>query len=366
MKLKVMRIKYFFPALLLGLMIACSNDDDTPTLDFNRSEMLENYASNLIIPAYENLLLELQGLKSDWESFQQTPSQVTLETTQASWKSTYLAWQSANAYNFGPAEEGGLKKALVEEIGVFPVNADGIEDYIAQGATELDNADRDTRGFLGAEYLLFHTDQSTLLAELQESNRQAYLSAVINDLVDEITLVVNAWPTLKSDFISNDGTSVGSSTSLLYNEFVRSYETIKNFKVGLPIGVIAGQSGPEPDLVECRYSRISLEALKAHLQTIDAIYYGKGINGDGIGLHEYLQEVVGGPELILNLEAQWANVFAAVDDLPTDQSLYELAEAEHPALITLQTELQKQTRYFKSDLSSLLGLAITFSSNDGD
>ncbi len=366
MKLEAMRIKHVPLMVLLVFTIACSNDDDAPTVDFDRAEMLENYAGNLIIPAYENLLVEVQDLKSNWESFQQTPTITTLENTQVSWQETYLAWQRANAFNFGPAEEEGLKKALVEEIGVFPVDAEGIEGYIGQGATDLNNPDRDTRGFLAVEYLLFHTDQNDLVAELQDPTRQAYLSAVINDLVEELTEIANAWPTYKSAFISNDGTSVGSSTSLLYNEFVRSYEVIKNLKVGLPAGVIAGQSGPEPDLVECRFSRISLAMLKAHIQAIDAIYYGKGANGDGIGLHEYLQKVVGGPELITSLEAQWANVFAALDNVPTDRSFYELVEEEHPAVITLQTELQKQTRYFKSDLSSLLGLAITFSSNDGD
>jgi hypothetical protein len=34
--------------------------------------------------------------------------------------------------------------------------------------------------------------------------------------------------------------------------------------------------------------------------------------------------------------------------------------------IDLHTELQRHTRFFKSDLSSLLGLTITYSSGDGD
>jgi hypothetical protein len=36
------------------------------------------------------------------------------------------------------------------------------------------------------------------------------------------------------------------------------------------------------------------------------------------------------------------------------------------AATNFHTELQKHTRFFKSDMSSLLGLAITFSSGDGD
>ncbi|GJM34841.1 MAG: iron-regulated protein A precursor [Saprospiraceae bacterium] len=328
--------------------------------------MLENYANNLIMPAYEQLFTKTQDLKNTWELFLAAPDLTGLENTQDAWEAAYLAWQAANAYNFGPAEEVGLNKSLVEEIGVFPVDAAGIENYLSQGATDLNNADRDTRGFLAIEYLLFRSTNDVLLNELQATDRQNYLTAIIDHLNDKLEAVVNAWPAFKNEFIENNGTSVGTSTSVLYNEFIRSYETIKNFKVGLPAGKQAGQTGPEPDLVESRYAHISLQTLKAHLQTIDAIYYGKGLNGEGIGLHEYLQNVVGGPELITSLEIQWANVQAALANVPTDRNFFELVEEEDASISALHTELQKHTRFFKSDMSSLLGLAITFSSNDGD
>jgi uncharacterized protein len=43
-----------------------------------------------------------------------------------------------------------------------------------------------------------------------------------------------------------------------------------------------------------------------------------------------------------------------------------LVAQNHPTVDALHTELQKHTRFFKSDMSSLLGIAITFSSGDGD
>jgi hypothetical protein len=36
------------------------------------------------------------------------------------------------------------------------------------------------------------------------------------------------------------------------------------------------------------------------------------------------------------------------------------------ALIDIHTELQKNTKNFKSEMSSLLGIAITYASGDGD
>jgi predicted lipoprotein len=153
----------------------------------------------------------------------------------------------------------------------------------------------------------------------------------------------------------------------LYNEFVRSFENIKNYKVGLPAGKRPGQTMPEPLRTEAFYSGYSLEALKEHLNAIRHIYDGN--TGGGAvtpGFKAYLNSVVGGPELISATEAQWLLVKVALDAVPVDKPLSQLMQEEHLSIDALHTELQKHTRFFKSDLSSLLGIAITFSSSDGD
>lgn len=76
--------------------------------------------------------------------------------------------------------------------------------------------------------------------------------------------------------------------------------------------------------------------------------------------------MAGGSELIALTEAQWSKVEDALNAVPTDQPFSVLVANEHPAVDALHTELQKHTRFFKSDMSSLLGIAITFSSGDGD
>mgnify|MGYP007059449494 CR=1 FL=1 len=44
----------------------------------------------------------------------------------------------------------------------------------------------------------------------------------------------------------------------------------------------------------------------------------------------------------------------------------ELITTDAGRLENLHTEMQKLTRFFKSELSSLLGISITYSSGDGD
>lgn len=368
-----MKLKFIYlPFILLVITLAWACKKDEPgseRSDFDRAAMLENYALNLIRPAYENLLDEANELKTRWADFTASPGENTLLSLREQWLATAIAWQSGNGFNFGPAGEEGLRKGLIEEVGTFPVNTEKIESFIAAGDAGLNNFDRDSRGILAMEYLLWGEsgDIQQVLTALQDNNRQSYLAALIDHLYSEADRVTTAWETYQSEFIANDGTDVGSGTSQLYNEFVRSYEAAKNFKVGLPAGKRAGQTQAEPQLVEAYYSGTSLELLKAHLAAIDRIYYGKSLTGsDGVGFREYLQAVEGGPALIASTETQWQAVSNALAAVPNNASFSELIAQDAPAVNDLHTEMQKQIRFFKSDMSSLLGIAITFNSGDGD
>jgi hypothetical protein len=70
--------------------------------------------------------------------------------------------------------------------------------------------------------------------------------------------------------------------------------------------------------------------------------------------------------LVTATEAQWLQVKIALSLVPSNLPLSQLMQAGDLNVDALHTELQKQTRFFKSDMSSLLGIAVTFSSGDGD
>jgi predicted lipoprotein len=363
--------------LLLGLsalLLATACGDPKSCCDqppFDRQEMLRNYADNLIKPAYSDLKGKVEILNTVVSAFDIAPSAGTLTALQDAWADAYTSWQYANAYNFGPAGEEGLRKSLIEEIGTFPASESKIESAIAAGTWNLDDFNRDARGFLAVEYLVFGKNQSAdevVAAFVSLPNRHDYLAALAENLRDRVGEVTTAWNgTYRDAFIQNDGTDVGSSTSALYNEFVRSYESIKNFKLGLPLGKRPGQTQVEPQLVEAFYSGQSLTMLKNHFTAIENIWRGRAQNGqDGIGFREYLESVEGGDGLIASTETQLAAVKAALDAVPTSPALSEQISGDKTKIETLYTEFSKMTRYFKSDMSSLLGIAITFSSGDGD
>lgn len=364
------KLPYLLGIICFVCLSSCEKKEATDLTTFDRKEMLEFYSSEIIQPAYEDLLNSILVFKTAFGVFQADPNENTLRSLQEKWVSAYTNWQYANGYNFGPAGEQGIQKGLIEEIGTFPVSTTKIEAAILAEAHSFNNFDRDARGFLALEYLIFGKDQTNeaILVELGgSSSRMKHIEALLNHLMTKVEEVSTAWKGYSSAFISNEGTDAGSSISGLYNEFVRSFESLKNFKVGLPAGKRPGQTGPAPELLEAFYSGQSLEMIKSHFQALEQIYYGQTKSGQiGIGFKDYLLAVEGGKELVFQTEEQLQNVKNALLQIPANASFSALVAQNDPSIEALFIELQKHTRFFKSDMSSLLGISITFSSGDGD
>lgn len=352
-------------------ILSCRNDaGDDQSPNFDRTGMLQNYADNLILPAYGELQIKIDSLSSKASAFTSNPTLSNLTSTQNAWIDTYLAWQSANAYNIGPAGEEGLTKGLIEEIGTFPISESKMQNAISMGTYNLNDFNRDARGLLAIEYLLFSLtdDNQAIVSGFESSIRKQLLNDLIANVRTRVSNVYSQWNGgYRAAFINNNGTDVGSSTSIFYNEFVRSFEAIKNFKVRLPLGLTPGQMQAEPTKVEAYYSGLSVRMFKAHMDAIERIWYGQNRAGnDGVGFEEYLRTVTGGEALIASTVSQLALVkssMAAVPEIP--RFSFQVVNSPESAT-TFHTELQKHTRFFKSDMSSLLGITITFSSGDGD
>ena len=357
--------------LLAILFCSCQTEQKTIPITFDRNSFLLNMADGFIVPAYNQLLAESQFLNIKTEEFTQNPNLETLKILQGSWTSTYSVWQKANAFNFGPAGEEGIRKTLLEEIAIFPVNESKINSILETNTFNINDFSRDSRGFSAVEYLIFNTqnDNDKILTACKSESSKRYLKALTSHIVQRVKFVSDAWnSSYKDEFLKNNGTESGSSTSTFYNEFVKSFEALKNFKVGLPLGKRPGQTTTMPGLVEAKYNGKSLDFLKLHIQNLNQIWNGKPYKSDaeGLGFKKYLDNVEGGKELVALSESQMLNVNKAINEISNSTRFSDLLSSDPAKIENLHTELQKQTRFFKSDMSSVLGIAITYSSGDGD
>lgn len=376
-----MRFFSLFSICLCAIFLtACppdNNNQNGGNTGFDRKAMLTDYADKCILPNYTDAQAAVNELETSVNTFATTPSVANLATAQAAWDKAYTAWQHCAMFDFGPADQPlGM---LSQELGTFPTAPNLIETAIQQRNFTINNFQRDTRGFPALEYLLFSDStvspniggtsaERVVMRFTADTVRGNVLRAIAGDIKTKLGNVVVAWRTsYRATFINNDGTNVGSSTSLLYNTFVANYEGLKNFKFGVPTGLRAGQTRAEPLRVEALYSGQSVKFAKEHLSAVENVWAGRTKAGqDFTGFEEYLNSVQGGKDLVSSTKTQLTNVKTALNALPTTLPLSRAIEMNNTSAGAVFTELQKFTRFVKSDMSSLLGLQITYSSGDGD
>lgn len=361
-------MRYILPVVLLaGFAIFFSScENDGIKSKFSRDAMLENYARDIIQPKSTAFRAAVTQLGSDVESLVAAPDAAKLATAQTAWDNAYQAWTKINSLNFGPGGTEGLRRTLREEMALWPIAVAELEAKILEEAPNLNDSKRSTRGLSVIEYLLFGEEGADVLAEMDD-NRKSYLQGIMNKLQGQVADFDDAWQgAYAEEFIANNGVEVKSSVTQMYNEFVRSYERIKDVKIAVPFGTIAGLSA-KPEQVEAPYSKKSLDYLLLHYATIVDLWHGTKENGeDGIGWEEYLLSVDGGEQLVNDTKAQFEKVDAVIQQLPQGTSLQQLAVEQNQTVLDLERELESLTRYLKGDLNSLLSIPVTASHLDGD
>jgi hypothetical protein len=367
--LNVLQIRTYLMVAFLSLVLlhSCGDEDDSNRgeTSFDRSAMLASVADNLIIPNFVSLQTSVNTLVNNVNNFNANTNSENLNILRSSWVEVVKNHQHCSAFGFGPAAITLGSYASV--LGAFPVDEQAVEANILNPDFDLVNSfARDIRGFYTIEYLIYGNGQSdSELINGFSEERKNYLLLLANELKTTFDAVVSEWQgSYRAEFISSDGTSAGSSISQYYNEFVKDYEILKNFKVELPAGLTAGGAGPNGALVEGFYSGLSTELIREQFNNSKNIWFGRARDGQQIiGFEAYLNSVVGGEALVEATIPAIDRIDNAITALPQGPLSENVAD---PSLVTLRDELQANTANFKSSMSSLLGITITFNSGDGD
>lgn len=368
---KLFKIKGFlYSLIIIGFtLVSCKgksdNKDDNNDSNFDRAAMLTDVADLLIIPNFDTLQSEVNKLQSAVVTFNGDPNETNLNAVRNIWMDAVKAHQHCSAFGFGPGKL--LLGPYASVLGVFPVNETAVEANIIDDSFDLPNSfSKDIRGFFTVEYLIWReglTDAEVVSSF--DANRKAYLLLIVNELKSTFDNIVAEWNgSYRSEFIASTGTSAGSSLSLYYNDFVKDYENLKNFKLELPAGLTAGFETPDPTLVEAYYSGMSRDLIVEHFKSCSNIWSGTSKDGTNIiGFEEYLAALVGGPELAAQTNTTITQIEDLINALPVGKLSDNITD---PAIETLRDKLQDNTANFKSSLSSILGISITYSSGDGD
>jgi len=195
---------------------------------------------------------------------------------------------------------------------------------------------------------------------------------VSRNILSRVETVLGQWQgAYGTSFINNDGAQAGSSISDLYNSFVFHFETMKNYNLGLPMGKRAGQVNSEPSKVEGYYSGYSTALLKAKYTALRHLWFGYArlslaTSLSANGFKEYILSVENGPRLAQDTELQWNVIGTGISTIDAQVPLHTMIIGQSSQLEQIFLEMTKHTRFIKSEMSSLLGISITYASGDGD
>lgn len=335
--------------------------------------MLDHLGSALILPSYEALQHAVDALDASATRFADDPSAAHLTEVQNRLRTARLAWQDANLFQFGPAASAALRASL----NTYPVDRDEVEANVESGSYILGAIDnRAAVGFPALDYLLHGvgaTEAEILTAYTAAAdapNRLAYLQDNIDFVKEAVDSTVDAWSASGDNYIGtflsegNAGTDVGSSLGMLINAFVLHYERfIRDGKIGIPAGVRSA-GVPRPSLTEAYYGGYSAELALANLRAAKRLFLGNTPAGaDGSGLDDHLQ-ALDAEALAAQIVTEFDEAIAAVEAL--DDPLSEQIVANNEPVLAAFTELQDVIVLLKADMTSVLGITVTYQDNDGD
>ncbi|MEM1258869.1 MAG: imelysin family protein [Bacteroidota bacterium] len=394
-----MKRKFFwiFPIFLALFIWACSSDDDTedPTDDvgmtdddggtsdddgvsdddgssvtFDRGTMLANWADNIILPSYTAFLNTHGDLKTEFETFQDAPSEENLASLRDAWIEAYKSWQHISMFETGPAEDNGLRL----NINTYPTDVELITDNIENTTYNLDlPSNRDAKGFPALDYLLngMADSDAEIVAIFTEANsgdvHLAYVSDIIDDIETRVTTVRDAWQSgYRDTFVENDGSSATASVDRYVNDFIFYYEKfLRAGKMGIPLGVFTGIQAPNT-IESFYYPQLSNDLFQEGLNAVQDFFSGVafGTDDQGESLASYLT-ALNEAELRDDILDQFESARTAVAAL---EPFRTEIETNNPAvdMFAAYDEVQRNVAFFKVDMVSAMSIAIDFVDADGD
>ena len=366
-------------AALFILLFSCSKSTSEPNPGnenpgtFDKSAMLTNYADNVIIPSYHQLQENVNTLVAAVNAFADHPTLEAQNAALIAFSQSYVRYEYVEAFNFGPAGtaqldyylnfSGGFDYSFTEDgvLAGYTVDSISIENNIATGNYDLTTYNRNnfySQGYPALNYLLFGPNAIEKFGN-NTASRAKYLKDVAHRMKELVDKVVTDWSTYRSSFVANTKSDVGSPIGNMVNMLAYQMDMMKGPRIGWPFGkqsngiVFASKS-------EGYFAGIGSQLARANIRSLKNVYVG----GSGSkGISAYLVSL---KKETLNTDvlAQFDIVIAKLDAIP--DPLSESFTSDANKVEDAYKEIQKLLTLLKTDVSSALGVQISFMDNDGD
>jgi hypothetical protein len=371
----------YYVILLTVFIFSCSennNESSSYSDSYDRQELLENIVYNIIIPAHENHMQNLNELQTQISNFMSETNQSNLESVRSSFVDSYMAWQHIEMFDIGYAEEIMYRRKM----NIYPTNTDRVEINIQNQNIDFNSNPNQyaAQGYPAIDYMIYglaDSDEEILNKYTNDVTNETYifyLDALINDMVSSSGSVIDYWATNGSNFISSSANTASSSLNMLVNDFVYYYE--KGFRAN-KIGIPAGRwSSINPQNVEAYYKQdISKDLAKEALFACKNFFMGNHFGSSdvsGEGLYDYLAYLddtnYSDSEMFVGLGD---DIIQAFDnsmeklELLNDNFVIQI-NTDHIKMLSAFDAIQVGVVRLKTNMMSILGISVDYFDADGD
>ena len=338
---------------MMGLCVftACSNDDDKKSdgkqevtiQDSEYDAIINQYVDAVVLPTYADLKTKNSALYDAVVAFGNNPSNAGFSNICDAWLTAREPWESSEAFLFGPVADYGLDPNMDS----WPLDQEAIVNTLmSQQWNEMEwtgdydedddaiAAAQNIRGFHTLEFLAFRdgkartlndaaTDDDPANTVYNETNANAWAQYMRNTaqlLVDDVTLLVNAWNNgYAAAFKSHNGgdfTSGLSCIEQIIDGCVDIAGEVGEAKIGEPYDLyVSGKTTEALYAVESWYSWHSRDDYTNNILSIRNAYFG---SRDGSINANSLSKLVAkyNPELDVRVKASITAAANAIQAIP--------------------------------------------------
>jgi uncharacterized protein len=335
-----------------------------------RKAVLADIAAKVISPGYTDLDAKCRAMTNAIAQLALAPSQVSLDAARQAWMGVAAAANRLRCFQAGPI----VDREYVAAFYYWKIHGSKVDNTIHDprpiDQAFLKDQGADVKGLFTLEYLLFGQPHEApgetkaaktpleLLSGADAKRRCDFLLLVARDLEAKAAQLAADWTAPGEKGACGKFASGGQeSINLLVNQLAAAVESASenrlHFTLDLP-KPLAGQLYR----IEGSASGSSLQGFVATIEGVQKMYLGVG----GSGLADAVKPV--NPQLDKRLREQFTTAISATQAI--NAPLEEAVIANRAAIQDASDKMKALEVMFKVDLTSALGVTLTFNSTDGD
>lgn len=314
-----------------------------------------------------------------------TASEDSARAVQDAWLAANASWQVAEIFRFGPAARSADQDLGAQELrdqiyawrfgGRCPVETALVDRLYASSGfgTSLINY----RGLGAAEYLLFYPGNDNQCPDYSAINskgtwaalgdaetaarKRAYAAAVAADVLKNTQKLLQAWDPAGGNFrqkLTQPGSgsvypNEQAALTAVWNGIFYVEKEVKDYKLGIPLGVSECVSGLCPEALESHYANVSTANIRRNYAGFRRLFQGCGANYTGLGFDDWL-DAIGASDLRGRMLVALDGAQQAIDalDPPLEISITQNTDR----VWAVYSALKQLTDLLKSEFASVLNL----------